>query len=100
MSLLQMDKQRIETVFKMEKVKQDSKAARLKRMVRFKREILPSLDAYDVRACNHATMFKFFDERWGEIDVYPMSDKLLVIEDHEWVRGARKWIIKNIFLER
>ncbi len=84
----------------MEKVKQDSKAARLKRMVRFKREILPSLDAYDVRACNHATMFKFFDERWGEIDVYPMSDKLLVIEDHEWVRGARKWIIKNIFLER
>ena len=83
----------------MEKVKQDSKAARLKRMVRFKREILPSLDAYDVRACNHATMFKFFDERWGEIDVYPMSDKLLVIEDHEWVRGARKWIIKNIFLE-
>lgn len=94
-----MDKQRIETVFKMEKVKQDSKAARLKRMVRFKREILPSLDAYDVRACNHATMFKFFDERWGEIDVYPMSDKLLVIEDHEWVRGARKWIIKNIFLE-
>jgi hypothetical protein len=99
MSLLEMDKQRIETVFKMEKVKQDSKAARLKRMVRFKREILPSLDAYDVRACNHATMFKFFDERWGEIDVYPMSDKLLVIEDHEWVRGARKWIIKNIFLE-
>ena len=95
-----MDKQRIETVFKMEKVKQDSKAARLKRMVRFKREILPSLDAYDVRACNHATMFKFFDERWGEIDVYPMSDKLLVIEGHEWVRGARKWIIKNIFLER
>ena len=95
-----MDKRRIETVFKMEKVKQDSKAARLKRMVRFKREILPSLDAYDVRACNHATMFKFFDERWGEIDVYPMSDKLLVIEDHEWVRGARKWIIKNIFLER
>ena len=95
-----MDKQRIETVFKMEKVKQDSKAARLKRMVRFKREILPSLDAYDVRACNHATMFKFFDERWGEIDVYPMSDKLLVIEDHEWVRGARKWIIKNILLER
>ena len=95
-----MDKQRIEKVFKMEKVKQDSKAARLKRMVRFKREILPSLDAYDVRACNHATMFKFFDERWGEIDVYPMSDKLLVIEDHEWVRGARKWIIKNIFLER
>ncbi len=87
-------------MFKMEKVKQDSKAARLKRMVRFKREILPSLDAYDVRACNHATMFKFFDERWGEIDVYPMSDKLLVIEDHEWVRGARKWIIKNIFLER
>lgn len=84
----------------MEKVKQDSKAARLKRMVRFRREILPSLDAYDVRACNHATMFKFFDERWGEIDVYPMSDKLLVIEDHEWVRGARKWIIKNIFLER
>lgn len=84
MSLLEMDKQRIETVFKMEKVKQDSKAARLKRMVRFKREILPSLDAYDVRACNHATMFKFFDERWGEIDVYPMSDKLLVIEDHEW----------------
>ena len=100
MSLLEMDKQRIETVFKMEKVKQDSKAARLKRMVRFKREILPSLDAYDVRACNHATMFKFFDERWGEIDVYPMSDKLLVIEGHEWVRGARKWIIKNIFLER
>ena len=100
MSLHEMDKQRIETVFKMEKVKQDSKAARLKRMVRFKREILPSLDAYDVRACNHATMFKFFDERWGEIDVYPMSDKLLVIEDHEWVRGARKWIIKNIFLER
>lgn len=99
MSLLEMDKQRIETVFKMEKVKQDSKAARLKRMVRFKREILPSLDAYDVRACNHATMFKFFDERWGEIDVYPMSDKLLVIEDHEWVMGARKWIIKNIFLE-
>lgn len=99
MSLHEMDKQRIETVFKMEKVKQDSKAARLKRMVRFKREILPSLDAYDVRACNHATMFKFFDERWGEIDVYPMSDKLLVIEDHEWVRGARKWIIKNIFLE-
>lgn len=95
-----MDRQRIETMFKMEKVKQDSKAARLKRMVRFKREILPSLDAYDVRACNHATMFKFFDERWGEIDVYPMSDKLLVIEDHEWVRGARKWIIKNIFLER
>ena len=95
-----MDKQRIETVFKMEKVKQDSKAARLKRMVRFKREILPSLDAYDVRACNHATMFKFFDERWGEIDVYPMSDKLLVIEGHECVRGARKWIIKNIFLER
>lgn len=95
-----MDRQRIETVFKMEKVKQDSKAERLKRMVRFKREILPSLDAYDVRACNHATMFKFFDERWGEIDVYPMSDKLLVIEDHEWVRGARKWIIKNIFLER
>lgn len=95
-----MDKRRIETMFKMEKVKQDSKAARLKRMVRFKREILPSLDAYDVRACNHATMFKFFDERWGEIDVYPMSDKLLVIEDHEWVRGARKWIIKNIFLER
>lgn len=94
-----MDKQRIETVFKMEKVKQDSKAARLKRMVRFKREILPSLDAYDVRACNHATMFKFFDDRWGEIDVYPMADKLLVIEDHEWVRGARKWIIKNIFLE-
>lgn len=99
MSLLEMDKQRIETVFKMEKVKQDSKAARLKRMVRFKREILPSLDAYDVRACNHATMFKFFDERWGEIDVYPMADKLLVIEDHEWVMGARKWIIKNIFLE-
>ena len=95
-----MDRQRIETIFKMEKVKQDSKAARLKRMVRFKREIPPSLDAYDVRACNHATMFKFFDERWGEIDVYPMSDKLLVIEDHEWVRGARKWIIKNIFLER
>lgn len=95
-----MDKRRIETMFKMEKVKQDSKAARLKRMVRFRREILPSLDAYDVRACNHATMFKFFDERWGEIDVYPMSDKLLVIEDHEWVRGARKWIIKNIFLER
>lgn len=100
MSLHEMDKRRIETMFKMEKVKQDSKAARLKRMVRFKREILPSLDAYDVRACNHATMFKFFDERWGEIDVYPMSDKLLVIEDHEWVRGARKWIIKNIFLER
>ena len=94
-----MDRQRVETMFKMEKVKQDSKAARLKRMVRFKREILPSLDAYDVRACNHATMFKFFDERWGEIDVYPMADKLLVIEDHEWVRGARKWIIKNIFLE-
>lgn len=94
-----MDKRRIETMFKMEKVKQDSKAARLKRMVRFKREILPSLDAYDVRACNHATMFKFFDDRWGEIDVYPMADKLLVIEDHEWVRGARKWIIKNIFLE-
>ena len=65
MSLLEMDKQRIETVFKMEKVKQDSKAARLKRMVRFKREILPSLDAYDVRACNHATMCKFFYERWG-----------------------------------
>jgi hypothetical protein len=100
MSSREMDRQRIETMFKMEKVKQDSKAARLKRMVRFKREILPSLDAYDVRACNHATMFKFFDERWGEIDVYPMSDKLLVIEDHEWVRGARKWIIKNIFLER
>lgn len=99
MSLHEMDRQRIETVFKMEKVKQDSKAARLKRMVRFKREILPSLDAYGVRACNHATMFKFFDERWGEIDVYPMADKLLVIEDHEWVRGARKWIIKNIFLE-
>lgn len=94
-----MDKRRIETMFKMEKVKQDSKAARLKRMVRFKREILPSLDAYDVRACNHATMFKFFDDRWGEIDVYPMADKLFVIEDHEWVRGARKWIIKNIFLE-
>lgn len=99
MSLHEMDKRRIETMFKMEKVKQDSKAARLKRMVRFKREILPSLDAYDVRACNHATMFKFFDDRWGEIDVYPMADKLLVIEDHEWVRGARKWIIKNIFLE-
>jgi hypothetical protein len=95
-----MNKETIEKRFKMEKVKQDSKAARLKRMVRFKREILPSLDAYDVRACNHATMFKFFDERWGEIDVYPMADKLLVIEDHEWVRGARKWIIKNIFLER
>jgi hypothetical protein len=94
-----MDRQRVETMFKMEKVKQDSKAERLKRMVRFKREILPSLDAYDVRACNHATMFKFFDDRWGEIDVYPMADKLLVIEDHEWVRGARKWIIKNIFLE-
>ena len=44
-------------------------------------------------------MFKFVDERWGEIDVYPMADKLFVIEDHEWVRGARKWIIKNIFLE-
>nr|DAU85519.1 MAG TPA: hypothetical protein [Crassvirales sp.] len=95
-----MNKETIEKRFKMEKVKQDSKAARLKRMVRFKREILPSLDAYDVRACNHATMFKFFDERWGEIDVYPMADKLLVIEDHEWVRGARKWIIKNIFLEQ
>ena len=94
-----MDRLRIETVFKMEKVKQDSKAARLKRMVRFKREILPSLDAYDVRACNHATMFKFFDDRWWEIDVYPMADKLLVLEDHELVRGARKWIIKNIFLE-
>ena len=99
MSLHEMDRQRIETVFKMEKVKQDSKAERLKRMVRFKREILPSLDAYDVRAFNRSTMFKFFDERWGEIDVYPMADKLLVIEDHEWVRGARKWIIKNIFLE-
>ena len=99
MSLHEMDRQRVETMFKMEKVKQDSKAERLKRMVRFKREILPSLDAYDVRACNHATMFKFFDDRWGEIDVYPMADKLLVIEDHEWVRGARKWIIKNIFLE-
>lgn len=94
-----MNKETIEKRFKMEKVKQDSKAARLKRMVRFRREILPSLDAYDVRACNHATMFKFFDDRWGEIDVYPMADKLLVIEDHEWVRGARKWIIKNIFLE-
>lgn len=94
-----MNKETIEKRFKMEKVKQDSKAARLKRMVRFRREILPSLDAYDVRACNHATMFKFVDERWGEIDVYPMADKLLVIEDHEWVRGARKWIIKNIFLE-
>ena len=99
MSLHEMDRQRIETVFKMEKVKQDSKAARLKRMVRFKREILPSLDGYGVRACNHDTMFKFVDERWGEIDVYPMADKLFVIEDHEWVRGARKWIIKNIFLE-
>lgn len=94
-----MNKETIEKRFKMEKVKQDSKAARLKRMVRFRREILPSLDAYDVRACNHATMFKFVDDRWGEIDVYPMADKLLVIEDHEWVRGARKWIIKNIFLE-
>lgn len=94
-----MNKETIEKRFKMEKVKQDSKAARLKRMVMFRREILPSLDAYDVRACNHATMFKFFDDRWGEIDVYPMADKLLVIEDHEWVRGARKWIIKNIFLE-
>lgn len=94
-----MNKETIEKRFKMEKVKQDSKAARLKRMVRFRREILPSLDAYDVRACNHATMFKFFDDRWGEIDVYPMADKLLVIEDREWVRGARKWIIKNIFLE-
>lgn len=94
-----MNKETIEKRFKMEKVKQDSKAARLKRMVRFKREILPSLDAYDVRAFNRSTMFKFFDERWGEIDVYPMADKLFVIEDHEWVRGARKWIIKNIFLE-
>jgi hypothetical protein len=94
-----MNKETIEKRFKMEKVKQDSKAARLKRMVRFRREILPSLDAYDVRAFNRSTMFKFFDERWGEIDVYPMADKLLVIEDHEWVRGARKWIIKNIFLE-
>ena len=61
-----MDRQRIETVFKMEKVKQDSKAARLKRMVRFKREILPALDGYRVRACNHATMFKFVDDRWGD----------------------------------
>lgn len=94
-----MNKETIEKRFKMEKVKQDSKAARLKRMVMFRREILPSLDAYDVRAFNRSTMFKFFDERWGEIDVYPMADKLLVIEDHEWVRGARKWIIKNIFLE-
>lgn len=99
MSLHEMDKRRIETMFKMEKVKQDSKAARLKRMVRFRREILPSLDAYGVRAFNRSTMFKFVDDRWGEIDVYPMADKLLVIEDHEWVRGARKWIIKNIFLE-
>ena len=55
MSLHEMDRQRIETVFKMEKVKQDSKAARLKRMVRFKREILPSLDAYGVRAFNRST---------------------------------------------
>lgn len=94
-----MNKETIEKRFKMEKVKQDSKAARLKRMVMFRREILPSLDAYGVRAFNRSTMFKFFDERWGEIDVYPMADKLLVIEDHEWVRGARKWIIKNIFLE-
>lgn len=94
-----MDKRRIETMFKMEKVKQDSKVARLKRMVRFKREVLPALDAYGVKAFNSSTMFKFFDDRWGEIDVYPMADKLLVIEDHEWVRGARKWIIKNIFLE-
>ena len=68
-------------------------------MVRFRREILHALDGYGVRACNHDTMFKFVDERWGEIDVYPMADKLLVIEDHEWARGARKWIIKNIFLE-
>lgn len=95
-----MNKETIEKRFKMEKVKQDSKAARLKRMVMFRREILPSLDAYGVRAFNRSTMFKFVDDRWGEIDVYPMSDKLLVIEDHEWVRGARKWIIKNIFLER
>lgn len=94
-----MNKETIEKRFKMEKVKQDSKAARLKRMVRFRREILPSLDAYGVRAFNRSTMFKFVDERWGEIDVYPMADKLFVIEDHEWVRGARKWIIKNIFLE-
>lgn len=94
-----MNKETIEKRFKMEKVKQDSKAARLKRMVRFRREILPSLDAYGVRAFNRSTMFKFVDDRWGEIDVYPMADKLFVIEDHEWVRGARKWIIKNIFLE-
>lgn len=60
-----MDKRRIETMFKMEKVKQDSKAARLKRMVRFRREILPSLDAYGVRAFNRSTMFKFVDDRWG-----------------------------------
>jgi hypothetical protein len=94
-----MNKETIEKRFKMEKVKQDSKAARLKRMVMFRREILPSLDAYGVRAFNRSTMFKFVDDRWGEIDVYPMADKLFVIEDHEWVRGARKWIIKNIFLE-
>ena len=94
-----MNKETIEKRFKMEKVKQDSKAARLKRMVIFRREILPSLDAYGVRAFNRSTMFKFVDDRWGEIDVYPMADKLFVIEDHEWVRGARKWIIKNIFLE-
>lgn len=94
-----MNKETIEKRFKMEKVKQDSKAARLKRMVMFRREILPSLDAYGVRAFNRSTMFKFVDDRWGEIDVYPMADKLFVIENHEWVRGARKWIIKNIFLE-
>lgn len=85
--------------FKMEYIKEDKRVIRAKRMFKFKREILPALDAYNVKEYSNGTMYKFRDDNYGYIDFYPMANRLLIHEEQRWVSGADKWIIKNIFGE-
>lgn len=78
---------------------EDKKAERAKRMLKFKREILPALEGYDVESLNNGTMFKFYDQKYGYIDFYPMADKLMINNGAKWIKDAARWIIKNVFWE-
>lgn len=70
------------------------------RLARFRKNILPALlDCYEVKEMERGTMYKFADDRFGKITMYPMADKLMLDDECIWVNDAALWIIRNIFME-
>lgn len=70
---------------------------RKKNMKDFEEYMLPDLeDQYEVVSHNNESGYSIRGTEFGTVDIYPMSDKVLIRKDNKWLKNGLKWIGEHL----